>query len=114
MSSRVELLNRVDGSAMSPFLLCNLLARRTRQLASARHAVLFSELVNEVLREFFEGGLKYEPDGRRPHSTPSLVAPTAVENEQHPSDGGMLERTGRRLPWGREEPNSAPAVLRRG
>jgi DNA-directed RNA polymerase subunit K/omega len=63
MSKRVELLNRVDGSEMSPFLLCNLLARRARQLADGRHAVVSPELVNEVLREFLEGMLKYEVEG---------------------------------------------------
>jgi len=74
MSKRVELLNRVDGSAMSPFLLCNLLARRARQVASGRHASVPSELVNETLREFLEGKLEYELHGQRLHSALSLIA----------------------------------------
>lgn len=74
MSKRVELLNRVDGSAMSPFLICNLLARRVRQLVDGRHAVVSAELVNETLREFLEGKLEYELHGQRLHSALSLIA----------------------------------------
>jgi DNA-directed RNA polymerase subunit K/omega len=74
MSKRVELLNRVDGSEMSPFLLCNLLARRTRQVANGRGVAVSSELVNETLREFLEGKLEYELDGQRLHSALSLIA----------------------------------------
>jgi len=74
MSKRVELLNRVDGSEMSPFLLCNLLARRARQVANGQGVPVSSQLVNETLREFLEGKLEYELDGQRLHSALSLIA----------------------------------------
>jgi len=59
---------------MSPFLICNLLARRVRQLVDGRHAVVSAELVNETLREFLEGKLEYELHGQRLHSALSLIA----------------------------------------
>lgn len=74
MSKRVELLNRVDGSAMSLFLLCNLLGRRTRQVANGRGVPVSSQLVNETLKEFLEGNLEYELHGQRLHSALSLIA----------------------------------------
>ena len=74
MSKRVDLLNRIDGSEMSLFLLCNLVGRRTRQVASGRGVAVSSELLNETLREFLEGKLEYEFQGQRLHSALSLIA----------------------------------------
>jgi hypothetical protein len=74
MSKRVELLNRVDGSATSPFLICNLRAWRARQVANGRGVAVSSQLVNETLREFLEGKLEYELHGRGLHSGLSLIA----------------------------------------
>jgi len=74
MSKRVELLNRVDGCEMSLFLLCNLLARRTSQVANGRGVPVSSELINETLKEFLEGKVEYELHGQRLHSGLSLIA----------------------------------------
>lgn len=81
MSSRAELLNRVNSSEASPFLLCNLLGRRARQLAIGEHAALMPELINVALRQFLEGSLKYEANGARPHSAAVAAAAGAVVNE---------------------------------
>jgi len=114
MSKRVELLNRVDGCEMSLFLLCNLLGRRTRQVANGRGVPVSSQLVNETLKEFLEGKLKYELEERGRHLPPSSIATTTVDNERHPSNGAIRERGGRRLLSVQEVPDSALAGLRRG
>ena len=75
MSSRAYLLRRVDSSKMSPFLLCNLLARRAKQLANGQGGGLFSELISVAVTEFLEGRLSYEVNGQRLHST-SVPGPT--------------------------------------
>lgn len=81
MSSRAELLNRVNSSEASPFLLCNLLGRRARQLAIGQHAALTPELINVALRQFLEGSLKFEANGARPHSAAVAVAAEAAVNK---------------------------------
>jgi DNA-directed RNA polymerase subunit K/omega len=81
MSSRAELINRVNGSEASPFLLCNLLGRRARQLATGQHAALIPELINVALREFLGGSLNYEANGARPHSAAVVAAAGAAVNE---------------------------------
>jgi DNA-directed RNA polymerase subunit K/omega len=113
MSKRVELLNRVDGSALSPFLLCNLLARRARQLADGRHVVLSPELVDETLREFLEGKLKYEFEGRRRHPAPSSMVTATADHETHPGNGATPGQGGRRSRSVQEDPDSSFAGLRR-
>lgn len=114
MSKRVELLNRVDGCALPPFLVCNLVGRRTRQLASGRGAGLSSQLVNETLREFLEGKLKYELDGREGHWVPGSMPTTAADDEKHPSNGAVAECSGKRLRFAEKDSDSALAGLRRG
>lgn len=97
MSKRVELLYRARRFEESPFLLCNLLARRAKQLANGQQVATWSGLINVAVTEFLEGRLKYEVDGRRPHSMSSSIAATAVNDERHPSNGAKPERGGRRL-----------------
>jgi DNA-directed RNA polymerase subunit K/omega len=71
MSNRVELLSRVNVSETNPFLLCNLLARRARQLASGQGVTLCTELINQAAREFVEGTLRYEVNAQEPKSLES-------------------------------------------
>lgn len=91
MSSRVELLSRVDSSKTSPFLLCNLLARRTKQLANGQRA-LFSGLINVALTEFLEGRLEFEVNGQRLHSSRDAHTGETVENEKGSGPGATRGR----------------------
>ena len=79
MPSRAELLIHVDSSKMSPFLLCNLLGRRARQLGDGWMATGTTERINEALRQFLNGELKYEFDGRRAQTVPSSIATRRYE-----------------------------------
>jgi len=91
MSSRVELLSRVDSSKTSPFLLCNLLARRAKQLANGQRA-LFSGLINVALTEFLEGRLEFEVNGQRLHSSRDAHTGETVENEKGSGPGATRGR----------------------
>ena len=82
MSSLAELLGRVESSKMSPLLLCNLLARRARQLANGQGGALFSELISVAVTEFLEGRLRYEVNGQRLQSACDAQAAGALENEK--------------------------------
>jgi len=66
MSDRVDLLNRADHSSTSPFLLCNIVARRARQMATTRSVSVSPELINLVFAEYFEGRIRCEVSGPGP------------------------------------------------
>jgi DNA-directed RNA polymerase subunit K/omega len=91
MPNRVELLSRVNSSKTSPFLLCNLLARRAKQLANGQHA-LFSGLINVALTEFLEGRLDFEVNGQRLHSSCDAHTGEMVENEKGSGPGATRGR----------------------
>jgi len=91
MSSRVELLSRVNSSKTSPFLLCNLLARRAKQLANGQRA-LFSGLINVALTEFLEGRLEFEVNGQRFHSSRDAHTGETAENEKGSGPGATRGR----------------------
>jgi hypothetical protein len=91
MSNRVELLTRVDSYKMSPFLLCNLLARRAKQLAKGQGA-LFSGLINVALTEFLGGRLEFEVNGQRLHSSRDAHTGETVENEKGSGPGATRGR----------------------
>lgn len=92
MSNRVELLTRVDSSETSPFLLCNLLARRARQLANGQRVALCPGLINVAVTEFLEGRLRYEVNGQRLQSAWDAPAAGALEKKKHSRPGRIRER----------------------
>jgi DNA-directed RNA polymerase subunit K/omega len=99
MSNRVELLSRVDSSKTSPFILCNLLARRAKQLANGQHVALFSGLINVAVTEFLEGRLEFEVNGQRFHSSRDAHTGETVENEKRSGPGATRGRgKGKRHP----------------
>lgn len=81
MSKRVKLLNRTIQSKMNPFLLCNILARRTRQIAARRTVNLEPELINRVFEEFLEGELTIELGGRGPRLASGIAKDGAAERQ---------------------------------
>jgi DNA-directed RNA polymerase subunit K/omega len=87
MSSRVELLSRVNSSKTSPFLLCNLLARRAKQLANGQRVATWSGLINVAATEFLEGRLLFEVNGQRVHSSRDARTAETVENEKGSGPG---------------------------
>ena len=91
MSNRFELLSRVDSSKTSPFLLCNLLAQRAKQLANGQGA-LFSGLINVALTEFLGGRLEFEVNGQRLHSSRDAHTGETVENEKGSGPGATRGR----------------------
>lgn len=84
MSRRSELLNRLD-SDTSPFLLCNLVARRARQLRNAQSIPLFSDLIDDALMEFLGGQLKFGINGRGRQFAPDAKAARMLEGKESPS-----------------------------
>jgi DNA-directed RNA polymerase subunit K/omega len=82
MSKRVELLYRVDRFEVSPFLLCNLLARRAKQLANGQQVATWSGLIYVAVTEFLEGRLLFEVNGQRVHSSRNAQTAETVENEE--------------------------------
>jgi len=95
MSHRVDLLNRADPSSTSPFLLCNIVARRARQMATARSVSVSPELINLVFAEYFEGRIRCEVSGpgpgrafpgvnvvKRPDRKHPVAAPTTPPSER--------------------------------
>jgi len=92
MSSRVELLSRVNSSKTSPFLLCNLLARRAKQLANGQRVTLFSGLINVALTEFLEGRLEFEVNGQRSDSSRDAHTGETGENEKGSGPGATRGR----------------------
>jgi len=92
MSNSVELLTRVNRSQISPFLLCNLLARRARQLANGQHVALYSGLINVAVTEFLEGWLVFEVNGQRLHSSRDAQTAETVENEERSAPHATRER----------------------
>ena len=82
MANRIELLTRVYGSGMSPFLLCNLLARRAKQLANGQRVATWSGLINVAVTEFLEGRLLFEVNGQSVHSSRDAQTAETVENEK--------------------------------
>jgi DNA-directed RNA polymerase subunit K/omega len=91
MPNRVGLLSRVNSSKTSPFLLCNLLARRAKQLAKGQGA-LFSGLINVALTEFLGGRLEFEVNGQRLHSSRDAHTGETVENEKGSGPGATRGR----------------------
>ena len=110
MSNRVELLTRVDSYKMSPFLLCNLLARRATQLANGQHGALFSRLINVAMTEFLEGRLVFEVNGQRVHSSRDAQTAETVENEKRSGPGATRQRGGRKRQPVPEDSRFASAV----
>jgi DNA-directed RNA polymerase subunit K/omega len=92
MSERVEVLSRVDSFKISPFLLCNLLARRAKQLANGQRVALFSGLINVALTEFLEGRLGFEVNGQRFHSSRDAHTGETLENEKRSGPGATRGR----------------------
>jgi DNA-directed RNA polymerase subunit K/omega len=76
------MLTRVGGSEMSPFLICNLLARRVRQLANGQQVATSSGLINVAVAEFLEGRLPFEVNGQRVLSSRDTQTAETVENEE--------------------------------
>jgi DNA-directed RNA polymerase subunit K/omega len=85
MSTRSELLNRIGNSDTSPFLLCNLVARRARQLRNAQCTPSFSDLIDVALMEFLGGELKFEVNERGTQSGPDVKTARVLEGEERPS-----------------------------
>jgi DNA-directed RNA polymerase subunit K/omega len=92
MPNRVALLSRVDSSKTSPFLLCNLLARRAKQLANAQHVALFSGLINVAVTEFLEGRLEFEVTGQGFPSSRDAHTGETVENRRRSGPGATRGR----------------------
>jgi DNA-directed RNA polymerase subunit K/omega len=82
MRNGLEMLTRVYGPGMSPFLICNLLARRVRQLANGQQVAEWSGLVNVAVTEFLEGRLLFEVNGQRVHSSRDAQTAETGENEE--------------------------------
>jgi DNA-directed RNA polymerase subunit K/omega len=82
MSNRVELLTRVNSPEISRFLVCNLLARRVRQLANGQRVALLSGLIKVAVTEFLEGRLLFEVNGQRVNSSRDARTAETVENEK--------------------------------
>jgi hypothetical protein len=60
MSTRVEMLKRIDSTKPNPFLCCNILSLRTLQLATRYPAKVIPDVINMALAEFLEGKLNHD------------------------------------------------------
>ena len=60
MSTRVDQLNRIASNRPSPFLFCNIISMRTKQLAASYPTKRIPELIDMALGEYLEGNLEYE------------------------------------------------------
>lgn len=94
MSERVKMLSRIDNSETSPFLLCNLLALRARQLATRQSAKVSPRLINAAFLQFLEGKLDYELNGRSTHSAgvPNRSGGAKNENDSRAGASGEPSR----------------------
>ena len=71
---RVKLLGREEIRKANPFFLCNLVARRARQLRDGNVGHSVHQAINIALREFVDGELRFE--------TINSNAPATETNEQ--------------------------------
>jgi len=82
MPNGLEMLTAVAGFEMSPLLICNLLARRVRQLANGQRVATWSGLIKVAMTEFLEGRLLFEVNGQRVNSSRDARTAETVENEK--------------------------------
>lgn len=97
MSDRVKMLNRIDSSETCSFLLCNLLGRRTRQLATRESSSVLPNLVNAALLEFLEGKLLCEFNGGSTHSAGFPNSPRGATDESDSHDRARRGTSRRKL-----------------
>jgi len=114
MANRIELLTRVYGSGMSPFLLCNLLARRAKQLANGQRVATWSGLINVAVTEFLEGRLLFEVNGQRLQPACDVQAAGPLEKGKHSRPGTIREGGGRKQQPVQEDSRFAWALWDRG
>lgn len=114
MSERVKMLSRIGNSETSPFLLCNLLGRRVRQLATGQSAEVSPKLINAVLVEFREGKLDYELNGRSIHSAGVPNSPGGAKNENDLRAGARREPRRRKFQSALKSADPELAVAMKG
>ena len=75
---RIKLLRREEIRKANPFFLCNLIARRTRQLRNGYAGHNVSQAIDIALRGFVDGDLIFE-------STTSKASATAADTRSVPA-----------------------------
>lgn len=89
MGERVELLKRIASPDTNPFLLCNVLARRARQLANRDMGPLSAAVINAAFVELLGGRL--QPGF--PSTTPAIAGDPPTGKDR---DGAKAARGGRK------------------
>jgi hypothetical protein len=97
ISSRIEMLYRIDYLEISPFLVCNFLARRSKQLRNEQHAMLSPRVINLALKEFLGGKLQIEVKGGGTHTALDSKAAWTAKREEYSGAKMIQGQRGREL-----------------